>query len=100
MLCVLFKDDGVIESPICGVLQALRCSMHAYARPRQQSSQIIRIWNFRSTPSSGYTPRPSTILLSPRILHLSIQLACTQRLAQLTVYRISDDVFFLSRFDG
>jgi hypothetical protein len=100
MLCVLFKDDGVIESPICGVLQALRCSMHAYARPRQQSSQIIRIWNFRSTPSSGYTPRPSAIMLSPRILHLNIQLACAQRRAQLTVCNVSNGVFWLSRFGG
>jgi hypothetical protein len=52
---VLCSDDGVVKSPICGVLQALRCSMYAYTRPRQQGSQTIRIWNFRPTPSSSHT---------------------------------------------
>jgi hypothetical protein len=76
-------DDGVIESPTCGTLRALRCSMHAYARPRQQGSQIIHIWNFRSTPSSSCTPRPSATLLSPGILRLNLQLACAQRMRSL-----------------
>ena len=46
-MSVCVKDDGVVESPICGALRAMRCSMHEYARPRQQGSQIIHIWNFR-----------------------------------------------------
>ena len=73
------QDDGVVESAICGALRAMRCSMHTYARPRQQGSQTIHIWNFHSTPSSGCTPRPSAILLSPRMLRLNIQLVCAQR---------------------
>jgi hypothetical protein len=51
---VLCSADGVIESHICGVLQALRCSMYAYTRPRQQGSQTIPIWNFRSMPLSTH----------------------------------------------
>jgi hypothetical protein len=36
------------------------------------------------------TPRPSAIMLSSRILHLSIQFACVQRRVQLIVCSISD----------
>ena len=56
----------------------------------QHDMPAHRIFIFPPTPSSGYTPRPSAILLSPRILRLNYQLACAQRQAQLTVCSASD----------
>jgi hypothetical protein len=52
------------------------------------------------TPSSSYTPRPSAILLSPRILRLNIQLVCAQRKRSLQFAGYFTMCYLLSLLGG
>ena len=80
----VFGQGLVRKTPSALPCVALRCSMYAYTRPRQQGSQVGT--SEASTPSRcPFHPRPSTTLLSPRILHLNIQLAWGLRLLFLTL---------------
>jgi hypothetical protein len=53
--------------------------VHSVQPLASKTRQPISYSSFHSTPSASYTPRPSAILLSPRMLRLNIQLACAQR---------------------